>query len=299
VRVVVIGPGLIGSQVGAEYLLAGHEVLFVARRKGVSATRVRDALALAEELELASTAAIADAKKRVDIVSSLADADPSSDLVLESIAEDPDAKAEVLRAAAEATPRALLASNTSSLSITALGDAVGCPERTLGMHYLNPALLMRPVEVVVGARTERVYVEQACKILEGLGKMPIVVERDVPGFVWNRLQFALLREALWLVDEGVATPDAVDVAVREGLARRWRFTGPFESVAVGGPSVFATVADNLFPELSTAQSAEDLERVASRNETTIAELQKQRDQGLAEEARRDQGERPRTARAGG
>jgi 3-hydroxybutyryl-CoA dehydrogenase len=135
-------------------------------------------------------------------------------------------------------------------------------------------------------------------ILTDLGKLPILVARDVPGFVWNRLQFALLREALWLVDQGVTTQDAVDAAMKEGLARRWRFTGPFESVAVGGPAVFATVAANLFPELSTAQSAENLERYASKDEATIEKLRKQRDRRLAEEVHRDQGESPRRARAG-
>jgi 3-hydroxybutyryl-CoA dehydrogenase len=299
VRVVVIGPGRMGSQIGVEYLLAGHAVAFVSRRKDAATTRIRDALGVAEASGLAASALCTDAEGRVEIVANVDDVDPSSDLVLESIAENHDAKVEVLRAAAAATPKALLASNTSSLSITALGEATGSPERTLGMHYLNPALLMRPVEVVVGAGTERVFVEQARTILTDLGKLPILVERDVPGFVWNRLQFALLREALWLVEQGVTTQDAVDNAMKEGLARRWRFTGPFESVAVGGPAVFATVAANLFPELSTAQSAENLERFASQDGATIEKLRKQRDRHLAAEARRDQGGRPRTARAGG
>jgi 3-hydroxybutyryl-CoA dehydrogenase len=286
VKVVVIGSGLMGSQIGVRHLLAGHDVLFVARRVGAAETRVRAALGLADELELAPPEALAQAEARVAVASSVTEADPSAELVLESIVEDFDAKASVLSAAASAFPQALLASNTSSLSITALGEASGSSERTLGMHYLNPPLLMRPVEVVVGARTARDGVEWACEMLRGLGWLPLVVERDVPGFLWNRLQFALLREAVWLVEQGVATPEAVDTAVREGLARRWRFTGPFETVALGGPATFASVAVNLLPELSTAQDVSNLDHTASKDEAALAELRERRDRGLAEEARR-------------
>ncbi|MGH3042148.1 MAG: 3-hydroxyacyl-CoA dehydrogenase family protein, partial [Gaiellaceae bacterium] len=222
----------------------------------------------------------------------VAEANGSADLVLESIVEELEAKEQVLRAAARTFPGALLASNTSSLSITALGEASGAAERMLGIHYLSPPLLTRPVEVVVGARTARQAVERACAILHGLGKLPVVVERGVPGFVWNRLQFALLREALWLVGEGVASPETVDAVVKEGLARRWRYTGPFETLALGGVATFTAIAANLFPELSTAQTVDDHALLAAKDEAMLAELRNRRDRGLAEELRRSRAGEP-------
>lgn len=291
-KVVVIGAGQTGSQIGVEFLLAGHEVLFIARRPGEAAARVDAALRLAGEFQLAPADTLTGAKAAVAVVSSVAEANGFVDLVIESIVEELEAKKQVLQAAARTFPGALLASNTSSLSITALGEASGAAERMLGIHYLSPPLLTRPVEVVVGARTARNAVERACAILNGLGKLPVVVERDVPGFVWNRLQFALLREALWLVGEGIASPETVDEVVKEGLARRWRYTGPFETLALGGVAQFRVIAANLFPELSTAQTVDDDALPAAKDEAMLAELRNRRDRGLGEELLRTRAVEP-------
>src|SRR5437773_4957597 len=92
----------------------------------------------------------------------------------------------------------------------------------------------------------------------GLGKQPVLVRRDVPGFVWNRLQFALLRECVWLVDQGVASMEDVDRVVRDGLARRWRRVGPFASIGLGGVDTWNRAGSNLVPEISTADELGDL-----------------------------------------
>jgi 3-hydroxybutyryl-CoA dehydrogenase len=243
-RVVVIGAGRMGSQIGEEYAAGGHEVTFVTR----SSTHP-----------------------------------DAADLVVESVPESFPLKVEVLGAAAAAHPDAVLASNTSSLSITALGEAIGAPERTLGTHYWNPPRLMPLVEVIRGAASERA-VAFVVDALRALGKRPIEIARDVPGFAWNRLQFALLREALWLVDEGVAEPAVVDEIVRDGLARRWRYTGPFETAALGGIETFERVAANLFGELSTATSAPGL--AAAAGSVPLDGVAERRDAGLAKELAR-------------
>jgi 3-hydroxybutyryl-CoA dehydrogenase len=243
-RVVVIGAGRMGSQIGWEYENAGHEVTFVGRDDPQP---------------------------------------PPADLVVESVPECFDLKVSLLRAAAHAHPDAILASNTSSLSITALGEAIGAPERTLGTHYWNPPRLMPLVEVIPGAASSE-RVELVLGTLRSLGKRPVLVERDVPGFAWNRLQFALLREALWLVDEGVATPAVIDEIVRDGLARRWRYTGPFETAALGGIDTFQRIAANLFGELSTATAAPGLAAAASS--VPLDGVAERRDAGLAKELAR-------------
>ena len=120
----------------------------------------------------------------------------------------------------------ILASNTSSLPITDIGAAIGAAERTVGTHYLNPPLLMPTVEVIAGEHTSEETLAFARDTVTALGKLPVIVRRDVPGFVWNRLQFALVRELTWLVENDVASAEDLDTVVREGLARRWRRVGP-------------------------------------------------------------------------
>jgi 3-hydroxybutyryl-CoA dehydrogenase len=200
---------------------------------------------------------------------------------VESVVEDMEAKVRVLRGAAQRCPRAILASNTSSLSISTLGAASGAAARTIGTHYWNPPLLMTLVEVIRGQATDAAVVERQAATLRGLGKRPIVVEKDVPGFVWNRMQLALLREAVWLVEQGVASPAAVDEVVRDGLARRWRLTGPFQTVALGGAETFERIAANLLPVLSKSEALPGLERWLRDSQSTLDAARERRDDGLA------------------
>ena len=174
--------------------------------------------------------------------------------------EDLALKGEVLTPIAARFPAAVIASNTSSLSIGEIGEACGAPERTVGTHYWNPPLLMPLVEVIAGPLSRPEAVELARAAVASCGKRPVLVQRDVPGFIWNRLQHALLREALWIVDNGVATPEAVDEVVRFGNARRWEHVGPFAAAALGGIGTWQRVAGELFPVLSNAHDAGDLGR---------------------------------------
>ncbi len=200
-----------------------------------------------------------EAAEGVDVTDAL-DAIERCDLVVESVPEDLALKGEVLAPIAARFADAVIASNTSSLSIGAIGEACGAPERTVGTHYWNPPLLMPLVEVIAGAQSRPEAVELARSAVASCGKRPVLVQRDVPGFIWNRLQHALLREALWIVDNGVATPEAVDEVVRYGNARRWEHVGPFAAAALGGIGTWQRVAGELFPVLSNAGDAGDLER---------------------------------------
>lgn len=286
VHMVMIGAGLMGSQIGIEYLSAGHRVTFLARHPEEAERRIAVAMVVAEEAGL--PAEMADACwDRLEIVTSLPEVNGQVNLVVESIVEDLSAKIAVLAGAAAAFPHATLASNTSSLSITAIGQGAGAPDRVMGTHYWNPPLLMPVVEVIAGERTDPDRVLGVAALLTALGKRPVQVARDVPGFVWNRLQFALLREALWLASEGVATPEVIDTIVRDGLARRWRMTGPFETASLGGADTFSRICQNLFPHLSTATSAEGLADHLTNDQATLATLRVRRDRELLAERQRD------------
>jgi hypothetical protein len=144
------------------------------------------------------------------------------------------------------------------------------------------------VEVISGPETEAAVVERAVALVRGIGKRPMLVERDVPGFVWNRLQLALLREAVWIVENGVAAPEVVDEIVRDGLARRWRYTGPFATAALGGPATFTKIAANLWPVLSEATEVHDLARWLIADPDRLAAVKAARDAGLLADLKRDQ-----------
>ncbi len=275
-----------GAQIGCEYALGGHDVVLHARDAEAARARAAAGLAILRSHGLRSDDELASAAARLT-----ADPDPASaahgaDLIVESLPEDVELKAAVLRRALAVAPQAYLATNTSSIPIGTIGEAAGIPERTVGTHYLNPPLLMPPVEVIAGPRTSTETLAFARDTVASLGKLPVVVARDVPGFVWNRLQFALVRECAWLVGNGVATPEDVDTVVREGLARRWRHVGPLRSIALGGIDTWTRAGRNIVPELSTAQKLPELEHVALGDGDLVVDVAL-RDAALAAELREE------------
>jgi 3-hydroxybutyryl-CoA dehydrogenase len=288
VRVAIVGAGLMGAQIGCEYAVGGHEVVLHARDAAAARARADAGFALLREHDLRSEAELAEAAGRVCASADAATAAEGAELVVESLPEDPELKTSVLESALTAAPEAIVATNTSSLSIGALGEAIGRPEKTVGTHYLNPPLLMPTVEVIAGVRTSRATVELARETLAALGKLPVVVRRDVPGFVWNRLQFALLRECAWLVGNGVATAEDVDTVMREGLARRWRRVGPLRAIALGGIDTWNRSGRNILPEISTATELPDLSGVAI-TDGDLASDAARRDEALARELREERG----------
>ncbi len=262
IRVLIVGAGLMGAQIGCEYALGGHDVRLVARDVGQLERRVADAFGLVETYGIAGAPAVDAARRSIVCVGTLDDDVLSCDLAVESLPEDLELKTQLLRAVASVSPDAILASNTSSIPISALGKAVGVPERVLGTHYLNPPLLMPTVELISGSDTDPAIVSCLHATLLALGKLPIVVRKDVPGFIWNRLQFALVRECVWLVENGVASAEDVDTVMCEGLARRWRHVGPMRAITLGGIDTWNRAGRNIVPELSAVSALPDLAEIA-------------------------------------
>jgi 3-hydroxybutyryl-CoA dehydrogenase len=287
-RVAVVGAGMMGSQIGCEYALGGWQVTWVARDARRARARVEQALALAVRHGVSDAAGADGARARMHFGSGGAGA-RGPGLIVESLPEDIELKAAVLGPLCAAHPSAVIASNTSSLSISALGEALGAQGRMLGTHYWNPPLLMALVEVVGASGTPAGTVEAVAAVLRELGKRPVVLAREVPGLLWNRLQLAVLRECLWLVREGICTPAAIDEVMRDGLARRWRLTGPFETVGLGGAATFDAIASNLFPRLSSADAGDGFAAHVPDDAELLDRLRERRDAGLAAELR---GERP-------
>ena len=287
-HVAIVGAGLMGSQIGCEYALGGCHVTWVVRDRARSEQRVEQALAVARDHGLADEPALSRARASM----SYGESDPRSpQLIVESLPEDLSLKADVLGDLAARYPRATIASNTSSLSISALGEAAGVGERIVGTHYWNPPLLMPLVETIAGPHTPRELLVAVLELLRAIGKRPIVLEREATGLLWNRLQLAVLRECEWLVEHGVATPQTIDEVMRDGLARRWRLTGPFETVGLGGAKTFDAIAANLFPLLSSATAGRGFERYVPSDPAVLARLRERRDDALAAELRSERSER--------
>ena len=174
-----------------------------------------------------------------------------ADFAVESVFEDLDLKRRVFADLDRLCPgRAILASNTSGLMPDSFVPETGRRDRVLVTHYANPPHLIPLVEVVPASATSDAALQAACSLLERVGKRPIVVRRQVPGFVLNRLQFALLREALWLVENGVAAPRDVDYALSNSIGRRWSTAGIFEVFELAGWDLVASIAGNLLPHLA-------------------------------------------------
>lgn len=286
-KIAALGAGLMGSQIGVEYAVGGHDVAFVVRDIEQSRARVNHALALVETAGLADAASVAAARHRIAYVTDPEAIAHDTEIVVENVAEDLDLKGEHFRIAGRVAPEAVLASNTSSLPIKEIGIACGFSDRVIGTHYWNPPLLMPLVEIILTEETKSGIEQSVISALREMGKRPVVVNRDVPGFVWNRLQFALLREAVWIVENGVASPEVVDEIVRDGLARRWRYTGPFQTAALGGAHNFQRISSNLWPVLSDADGVEELARMLPGTPDELKPLRDRRDRGLLSDLHRD------------
>ncbi len=256
--VAIIGIGIMGSGLAAEWAANGRTVTFFARteeRAAIGRERANAALATLEQGGLLSATDRAAASSRIQTATDLAQAVHGADLVQESVPEQLPLKQQIFRELDTLCPTTtILASNTSGLPITQIAAGLSGAGRVIGMHYLNPPHLMPPVEVIPGEQTAPAVIERVRSALLGLDKSPLIVRREVPGFLWNRLQFALIREAFWLVENGVASMEDVDLAMRRGLGRRWSIAGPFASIDLGGIDTMSTVGSYLFPELSNVAS---------------------------------------------
>ena len=172
-------------------------------------------------------------------------------LVIEAIPEDIQIKKDFYEMICQIVPEdCIIASNTSAISINELAKFVAKPERFCGTHYLNPAHIIPLVEITRGEQTAQHTVDKLHQVFTDMGKKPVILKKDVKGFLSNRLQFALLREATHLVESGVATPEDIDRVLKYGNGLRYTCSGPFKIVDLGGMDVFNSVAKYLYPDLS-------------------------------------------------
>jgi 3-hydroxybutyryl-CoA dehydrogenase len=247
--VAVVGAGTMGRGIAQVFAAAGHAVRLCDADAG-AARAGRAAIAASLERLVArsklSAEAMAETLARVEVAEGLDGAVRGAGLVIESVPERADLKAEVLaRALAAAPPDALVASNTSSLSLTELGRRAGAPARVVGMHFFNPPPAMELVEVVRGLETSDESVDRAVGFARRVGKTPIVV-RDVAGFASSRLGVAVGAEAIRMVEQGVASVADIDRAMELGYRHPM---GPLKLGDLVGLDVRLAILEHLHAEL--------------------------------------------------
>jgi len=192
------------------------------------------------------------------------------DFVVETIVENMDVKHNFWNEISSiAKEDAVLTSNTSGLSITELAKAVKKPERFAGMHFWNPPHLVPLVEIIKGKKTTDETADIIYKLAGDIDKKPVVLQKEINGFIGNRLQFAVLREAVNLVEAGVASAEDVDKAVKYGIGFRYACIGPFETTDLGGLNTFNNIAKYLLPQLSNAESMPILEKKVEKGQLGV------------------------------
>lgn len=170
------------------------------------------------------------------------------DYVIEAVIENLDLKKEVFKALdGMCRPEVVLTSNTSSMSITEIAEATNRPDKVAGMHFFNPAPIMKLVEIIHGYKTSDETIKVVFEVTEKMGKVPVEVKKDSPGFIVNRIMIPHMLEAIKIVEEGIATPEDVDKAVKLGLNYPM---GPFELMDLTGIDIAYHVTEYFFKELN-------------------------------------------------
>jgi 3-hydroxybutyryl-CoA dehydrogenase/5-formyl-3-hydroxy-2-methylpyridine 4-carboxylate dehydrogenase len=182
----------------------------------------------------------------------LGDALTDVDLVLEAIPEKLELKQDIFRKFEQhVAPTTILASNTSGIPITNIASVCRHPERVVGMHWSNPPHLIPMIEVIPGEKTSQETVDTVCELIRRIGYHP-VVEREVPGFVENRILYAIMRECLDLVDRGIIDPQGMDLNVKWGIGYKLAVIGPMELLDMAGLDIYQSVGSYLNKDLSTS-----------------------------------------------
>lgn len=257
-HVAVAGTGMMGPGIAAVFALAGRRATIVSRTPDGAARGVATARSLIAELsanELAEPDQAEDAAARLEASTDPESAARAAQLFVESIPEDLAVKQTFFTRLDKAAPNTILSSNTSGISITAIAAKAARPERILTTHFWNPPHLMPLVEVVMGERTGKAIAEGVVDLLRACGKVPVLVRKDRPGQLGNRIQHAMIRECVNIVQEGIATAEDVDLAVRTGVGLRFPAYGVFEHADLVGLDLVKAVQDYVLPDLSTVQGA--------------------------------------------
>jgi 3-hydroxybutyryl-CoA dehydrogenase len=247
----VSGLGLMGTSIVAALLSAGHRVIGLtrnlAKRSNSPGLVLKRLVEMKEEGILRGEPSVL--IRRLEITDQSADL-AGCRVVIEAIIEDLPAKKVALAKIEEiVAPDALIGSNTSAIPVSILQAGARHPERIVGIHWAEPAHVTRFMEIICGERTTPENAEWAVRLARSWGKEPTLVRRDIRGFIANRLMYAMMREAFYLVENGYATPADIDRSARNDMGCWLTLAGPFRYMDLTGIPAYRNVMQDLFPEL--------------------------------------------------
>ncbi len=251
-KILIAGAGIMGTSMACAFAKASHDVT-IYNHRDVTLEKAKKTIEETQR-ELASLGQIRP-EQAASICSSIKytsseECFKAFDVMIESIVENLEIKGTFYAKISRLAPEdAIIATNTSALPITELSKFVKHPERFLGMHWFNPPSIIPLIEIIKGEKTSSFAVEKIRLLSEQIGKKPILVQKDVKGFVANRLQLALLREALYIAEEGISSYEDIDKAMKYALGLRYAFLGPFEVTDLGGLDTFNSISKTLLPDL--------------------------------------------------
>jgi 3-hydroxybutyryl-CoA dehydrogenase len=254
----VLGAGLMGHGIAQVFASAGYEVIIYdvdPATLRAAKDRIADNFKVFFELNLATPEHMDRCLKRIKLCSTIEALGQGSQFIIEAIVEDLNVKrntyAELERFA---SPDTILSSNTSAISITEISQALKIKRRFLGTHFWNPPHVLPCVEVIKGAGTDEGVFETVYALMEKAGKVPVRVLKDVPGFLGNRLQHAMWREAISLREKNIASAEDIDKVVKFGFGARMPFIGPLETADLAGLGLTRDIHRYLFPHLESSHT---------------------------------------------
>jgi len=258
----VVGLGLMGNSIIACLLAAGHPVVGVTRSISKRRNTRRHLQSILRQMKQEKLLSLDPAQvlKKLRITEDFADLRECR-VVIETVLEDLQVKYEVFRKIeAAVSPETIIGSNTSALPVTLLQKGASHPERFMGIHWGEPAHVLRFMEIICGDQTDLRLVERARALAERWGKEPSVVRRDVRGFLTNRCMYAMLREAFYLVESGYATIEDVDRSLRNDYGYWITLAGPFRFMDLTGVPAYMRVMEHLLPDLCCTKEVPKLMR---------------------------------------
>ena len=257
-----LGTGTMGFGTALMFSMAGYNVRMYGRSE---ASIERGFKGINSALEAYVNNNLVDKKDvpailgRIKGVTTLEEAAEGADFVIESVAEELAIKQEIFgKLETLCKEDVIFATNTSGLSPTAIAETLKHKERFVVAHFWNPPHLVPLVEVVPGKHTAKETVDTTWELMNRIGKKPVALNREALGFIGNRLQLALLREALYIVEAGIATKEAVDTTIKYSLGRRLSTTGPLESADLGGLDIFYNISSYLLKDLCNSSEISPL-----------------------------------------
>ncbi|PRS44561.1 3-hydroxybutyryl-CoA dehydrogenase [Bacillus sp. RJGP41] len=263
-KVAIIGSGVMGSGIAQSFAVSGYFVTINDIKEELlyhAQNRISENLSLLIEegalTDREKQGALANITYSVDLEGAVRDAD----FIIEAIPEVIELKLNLYQQLEEIIkPDAIIASNTSTFPISQLMEKATFAERMVITHFFNPGHLVPLVEIVQHDETKPEIVKVTMDLMRKIGKSPILLKKEIAGFIANRLQTALMREAFYLLKEGVADAEDIDTAITAGPGFRWAFTGPIEIADFGGLDTWQRVFDNVSPVLDQSKEAPDLIR---------------------------------------